>query len=226
MYQEPIGYQDGKTLLKHWHCHYRELLEYDEKKHRVILSCEEKRVIFRLPPILLGGKPEDLLKDTCYYLVMLVEADQVSCGYFYKGTTLAHHVFRGYTVRKKQGKSQVNYLKRKGKSRAGSRIRLRGTTDLIQEVIQWLNQTVLDHKLNRIILDVSPQFWSLFYQQPEKPFFDQRDQRIITSGLYWRKAGYKEMCYIAKRAYWGVLIDPVSEFGASIETLANIYKNN
>ena len=62
------------------------------------------------------------------YLILLLRANgNAALGYFEEGKILNHKVIRKYMVRKKQGKSQLKHLNSKGKSRAGSRVRLQQT---------------------------------------------------------------------------------------------------
>ncbi|MBN2694680.1 hypothetical protein JXR93_08460 [bacterium] len=173
--------------------------------------------MLRLPPLFIGNTPEDISPQIGNYLVLLIEAGQASCGYFKDDELLAHKVFRGYMVRKKQGKAQITYLKQKGKSRAGSRIRLSETELFIQEIIQWVNSHIENENVKRIILSVSPYLWSLFYKGKDRFFFDQRDSRIITPGIYWNQAGYLQMCHLAKNLFYGELIDFTNQFGKGIE---------
>lgn len=216
IYQEQIDYLDAKLIWAHWEQHYPDYLNYEFKKNRITLTQGNDQIMLRFPPLFTGEKPDQIKSEPGHYLVMLIEAGQGSCGYFENGEMIAHRVFRGYMVRKKQGKAQITYLKRKGKSRAGSRMRLNATTLFIQEMIHWVNDHVDSKDLNRVILGVSPQFWPLFYQQDEQFCFDQRDTRIIPPGLHWIKAGYKEMLYIAQNCYRGTLLDLSSETGDTI----------
>ena len=83
--------------------------------------------------------------DDVHYCLTLVRAGQAAVGYFHQGKLLDHKVFRGYLVRQKQGKSQFKYLKTKGKSRAGSRIRLEETLLFFNEINERLQVLSLIH---------------------------------------------------------------------------------
>ncbi|MEM7036019.1 MAG: hypothetical protein AAF570_03495, partial [Bacteroidota bacterium] len=58
------------------------------------------------------------------YLMILMQAGHAALGYFEEGEVVHHKVVKKYMVRRKQGKSQVGYLGTRGKSKAGSRVRL------------------------------------------------------------------------------------------------------
>ncbi len=74
-----------------------------------------------------------------HFSLVLVRAGQAAVGYFHQGQLIDHKVIRAYMVRQKQGKSQFKYLKTKGKSRAGSRIRLAETLLFFNEINKKLN---------------------------------------------------------------------------------------
>src|SRR5687767_1115631 len=105
--------------------------KYDPEKHRILLPDEttgEDSFILRLH-ITLPAPDKDLSfpKNPLRYVILLVQSGSCAVGYFENGINLDHKVFRAYMVRKKRGVSQIKHLKTKGKSRAGSRVRLAET---------------------------------------------------------------------------------------------------
>lgn len=77
-----------------------------------------------------------------HFSLTLIRAGQAAVGYFHQGKLLDHKVFRAYMVRQKQGKSQIKHLKTKGKSRAGSRIRLAETARFLKKSTNGFNPTL------------------------------------------------------------------------------------
>ncbi|MFY0675177.1 MAG: hypothetical protein JXQ87_17410 [Bacteroidia bacterium] len=68
------------------------------------------------------------------FCLALIRAGESAMGLI-KGTELLEYkVIRKYMVRKKQGKSQLKHLHSKGKSRAGSRIRLAQSQKFFEEI--------------------------------------------------------------------------------------------
>ncbi len=110
---------------------------YDHEKHRVTILDEagNDAVNFRLPIVL--PRPDERsapVFENVHYVILLIQSGSCAMGYFEDGFNLEHKVFRSYMVRKKQGKSQIKYLKTKGKSRAGSRVRLAETLEFFENI--------------------------------------------------------------------------------------------
>ena len=101
-------------------------IRYLPEKHQLLLENKVSWLAKLFLPWTMTWLPEGKfqVQEDVHYCLTLVRAGQASLGYFHQGKLLDHKVFRGYLVRQKQGKSQFKYLKTKGKSRAGSRIRL------------------------------------------------------------------------------------------------------
>ena len=58
-------------------------------------------------------------------------------------------------VRKKQGKSQIKHLKTKGKSRAGSRVRLASTLEFFENINNRLQKHWEEYPFDRVALSCS-----------------------------------------------------------------------
>lgn len=110
-------------------------------------------------------------KDDHHLALVMIRAGIATTGYFHNGVMLDHKVFRAYMVRQKQGKSQVKYLKTKGKSRAGSRVRLGETQGFFKEI----NERLLSYD-NEFPIDTwgiscaKTLFPYLFSSEPAPPF--------------------------------------------------------
>ncbi len=100
-------------------------------------------------------------------------------GYFEDGVSLNHKVFRSYMVRKKQGKSQIKYLKTKGKSRAGSRVRLGETEEFFENINGRLQEYFQQHEIHRIALSCSKTLLPFLFDAKVPTPFDKRDERIF-----------------------------------------------
>lgn len=87
------------------------------------------------------------------YVVVLVQSGSAMLAVFKNNRLLLHKRIQKYMVRKKRGKSQLTYLKKKGKSRAGSRIRLRESEEFFLEINHTLEDWMFFlEKSNRIYL--------------------------------------------------------------------------
>jgi hypothetical protein len=133
----------------------------DEEKHS--FECKEqdqKLFSVRLPAFYPSPAKQEALwsylkrvnipKEVPQYTVLLMESGRAAIGLFHNGKIIDHKNIRKYMVRKKQGKSQLNHLKTKGKSRYGSRLRLRESEAFFDEITERLNSDIYkacDHLL-------------------------------------------------------------------------------
>lgn len=103
--------------------------EYQSSKHRLeVWKGDQSLGRIYLPVDQYFVVDSGLRKfDDFYFTILVIKAGQAVTACFHNGEMINHKVFRAYMVRKKQGKSQIKHLKTKGKSRAGSRVRLEGT---------------------------------------------------------------------------------------------------
>ncbi|WP_181306270.1 hypothetical protein [Rufibacter sp. XAAS-G3-1] len=155
---------------------------YDYEKHRLILLDEQEneQVSFRLPlttpPLQNLSLPQAQLVQ---YVILLIQAGNCAMGYFEDGVNLNHKVFRSYMVRKKQGKSQIKYLKTKGKSRAGSRVRLGETAEFFENINGRLQEYFERHEIHRIALSCSKTLLPYLYDSKTATPFHKRDERLF-----------------------------------------------
>lgn len=154
---------------------------YDAEKHRMILldNSGQELVYFRLPitmpaPLESGAEQPGGVN----YILLLIQAGNCAMGYFEDGYNLDHKVFRSYMVRKKQGKSQIKYLKTKGKSRAGSRVRLGETVEFFENINERLQQYFNSHKIHRIAISCSKTLIPFLFNAKVATPFDKRDPRL------------------------------------------------
>jgi len=181
---------------------------YDPEKHRIILLDEHKKevAIFRLPLVLPA--PDQPLPEAkkVQYVILLVQSGNSAMGYFEDGKNLDHKVFRSYMVRKKQGTSQVKYLKTKGKSRAGSRVRLGETVEFFDNINGRLQTYFSAHRIDRIALSCSKILQPYLYNSNVAPPFGKRDQRLYKIPMHVHTPIYEVMMEVNKFLLKGELI--------------------
>lgn len=154
---------------------------YEHDKHRLVLldEIQEEILFFRLPITLPPPLPNlQLLDSQVNYIILLVQSGNCAVGYFEDGKNLNHKVFRSYMVRKKQGKSQIKYLKTKGKSRAGSRVRLGETIEFFENINERLQTYFEEHKVDRIAISCSKTLIPFLYNAKVPTPFQKNDPRI------------------------------------------------
>lgn len=150
---------------------------YDPEKHRVIITGENyrERLILRLPLVI--PFPEKITEKV-NYIVLLIQSGSCAIGYFENGVNVHHKVFRSYMVRMKQGTSQVKYLKTKGKSRAGSRVRLAETEAFFENINERLQEYFAAYPIHRVALSCSKILIPYLFNAKATTPFHKRDERI------------------------------------------------
>ena len=155
---------------------------YDAEKHRLLFLDEagNEKLILRLP-ITLPPPEKDLSFPIklVHYIILLVQSGSCAIGYFEGNKNLDHKVFRAYMVRKKRGVSQLKHLKTKGKSRAGSRVRLGETEEFFENINERLKAYFEAHQIDRIAMSVSKILVPHLFEAKHKTPFDKRDPRIF-----------------------------------------------
>lgn len=180
--------------------------EYDFFRHVISLKkeTEEEQAYLRLPLFLKIGKELNIesMESNCVYLS--IEAGNAALILNKGKETLFHTTFSAYMTRKKQGFSQIKYLKKKGKSRAGSRIRLAES----QEFFEKINQKLIDlfelHQIDRIGLNCSKTLLPFLYQSNVLPPFEKKDERLYKIPLHIPQSNYTNLNAAIKK-----LIAPV-----------------
>jgi hypothetical protein len=153
---------------------------YEKEKHQIRYHTEHGDVFFRLPMHLtFEEKTSTGYFITLNYVVVLIESGLAALGYFEDIDTIHHKVFRAYMVRKKQGKSQLKHLKTKGKSRAGSRIRLSESLQFFENINRQLIDYHTTYRVEKIAVSLSTTLVPFFYGAKTPPPFDKSDPRLF-----------------------------------------------
>ncbi|QMU28035.1 hypothetical protein [Adhaeribacter radiodurans] len=153
---------------------------YDSEKHRLIFldAHNNELFYFRLPLVLSPNLATDEELSKVNYIILLIQSGHCAMGFFENGLNLDHKVFRSYMVRMKQGVSQVKYLKTKGKSRAGSRVRLAETSEFFENINQRLQDYFADYPIHRIALSCSKILIPYLFNSKVPTPFTKNDERV------------------------------------------------
>lgn len=157
--------------------------EFDSKKRKLIFYIDDHNKIFelRLSTNLnfeFGSK--NLSKsDFVNYVIILVRSGMASVGMVQNQEMLDHKVFRAYMVRKKQGKSQIKYLKTKGKSRAGSRVRLAETEQFFKKIAERVKLYIQTYPIDQIGVSCSETLIPYLFNESNMPFLKKKDSRLF-----------------------------------------------
>lgn len=113
------------------------------------------------------------------YVLALIQLGASALGYFEEGEVVQHKAIKKYMKRHKRGKAQISYLNTRGKSKAGSRIRLANTVRFFEEINERLTEWDEDYLPDRIIYSCTPQLWGLLFQSKVPPPFKKKDPRLV-----------------------------------------------
>jgi hypothetical protein len=177
---------------------------------------EEDRVISadrvcRLPLILrqTGSASleqlQDAIDDPAYYGLMLIQAGRASVAIAQADEIIEAKQIQKYMVRKTQGRAQLSYLQEKGKSRLGSRIRLRQSQIFFEEINARMRDWNAAYPLSQIFLSCTPKLKGAFFLALDVPAIAKGDPRWRRVPFMVRPPGQEEMLRIHRllsRAEW------------------------
>lgn len=159
---------------------------YDFKKHRITLldAHGDGLGFIRLPLHVCFGPELGLLDDSQTVLYLSIEAGNAAICVVEDDVLTYHTTFSAYMTRKKQGFSQVKYLNKKGKSRAGSRVRLSSTIEFFENINSNLEELFEETFFDRIALDCTPTLLPYLFDSKVKCPFEKGDNRTYKIPLH------------------------------------------
>jgi hypothetical protein len=199
-------------------------IRYLPEKHQLLIENKVSWLAKLFLPWTMTWLPDGKfqVQEDVHYCLTLVRAGQASLGYFHQGKLLDHKVFRGYLVRQKQGKSQFKYLKTKGKSRAGSRIRLEETLVFFKEINERLQVYAKQYPLNFWGLGCAKTMWPLLFDGEVKPPFGSKSAELIELPYPFTKGSYEELQELELRLQqFHLLLSPAGKEVLSIPSSSN-----
>lgn len=181
---------------------------YNFERHRItLLDKQDNELIhLRLPIVVPPLASKTLVNSKVNYVIVLIQSGNCAMGYFEDGENFDHKVFRSYMIRKKQGTSQVKYLKTKGKSRAGSRVRLGETVEFFENINERLQEYFQEYEIHRIAMSCSKILIPYLYHSKVTTPFDKRDERIFKIPKHIHTPIYDVMMDVNKFLLKGELI--------------------
>ncbi len=199
-------------------------IQYVPDKHQVLIENETSWLAKLYLPWTRVWLPEIgfSLAEDVHYCITLVRAGQAAVGYFHQGILLDHKVFRAYLVRQKQGMSQFKYLKTKGKSRSGSRIRLEETELFFKDINQRLLVYTNQYPLTYWGLGCSKTLWPVLFDAAVPPPFTSKSPELIELPYPFSKASFEELQVLEHRlTQFHLLLSPSGESLMQLEQAPN-----
>ena len=177
-------------VKKHFQNHH-----YDFKKHAVVLEDKEQNNIgyIRMPLHLTLDTSLSITNDETLTLYLSIESGNAAICVMVGKANLYHTTFSAYMTRKKQGFSQIKYLNKKGKSRAGSRVRLASTIDFFENINTTLSELFEEYAIERIAVDCSAALIPYLHQSKVECPFEKRDSRLYKIPLHIPQSNYTNL---------------------------------
>jgi hypothetical protein len=117
-------------------------------------------------------------------------------GYYKKGELANHKVIKKYMIRKSQGTSQIKYLKSKGKSRLGSRIRLKNSALFFDEINETLTGWKIALQSETILLALPINLIHYLFTADVAVPFEKKDPRVKKIPIDVNVPSFKELGHI------------------------------
>ncbi|SHM86167.1 hypothetical protein SAMN04488057_104121 [Cyclobacterium lianum] len=173
------------------------LLNYDSDRHKIILEKDGRKVASVRLALSVSYSPESgtVKPVEKNHVLCMVKAGMAAIGYFENGQNISHKVFRAYMVRKKQGKSQIKHLKTKGKSRAGSRIRLAESEKFFEQINSRLTAYLNTYHIDYIGYACSKTLWPFLFKANLK----DHKQLLYKIPIHVQQPSYERLLSINKR---------------------------
>lgn len=177
---------------------------YDSEKHIVSFCNNASESIgkLRLPIHFPNPQSNAELRDYC---IVLVQSGSAAIGYIQGGEITHHKVFKSYMVRMKQGTSQIKYLKTKGKSKAGSRVRLGNSKDFFENINERLQEWFEELPIDCIAFSCSKILLPFFFNASVPCPFDKHDERIYKIPRHIKSPNLEELFAVQKHLQMGEL---------------------
>jgi hypothetical protein len=188
-------------------------LDFNLRKNTIEYKDHNNRIFFRFRfpyffnfnQFPLNKSLDDYQREIPDIFILLIQAGNAALGVYSEGKFCEHKVIRKYMVRKKQGKAQINYLKTKGKSRLGSRIRLAKSVEFFEEINERISQWSKVYFPETILYSCTPTLWGMLFRSKIKASFLKDDMRLKKIPLDIDIPDYREMNNVIKYVRNGYL---------------------
>jgi hypothetical protein len=195
--------------------------DYDFSKHQVLLKDENHEMIgfIRLPLHLNIDHELSLMDDARLVLYLSLESGYAAICIMEGKVNVYHTTFSAYMTRKKQGFSQIKYLNKKGKSRAGSRVRLAATMEFFENINTTLASLFETYDISRIALNCNTTLIPYLHQSKVTCPFDKKDIRLYKIPLHIPQSNFTNLEAAIKK-----LMAPILYYDLANESLFKEFK--
>ncbi len=164
-----------------------------DKRRIAVFDMEGTRLAFFRWPVHYHLTTGEFVENQAVVCVLLIKAGSAALGILHDSMLLEHKVFKTYMVRKKQGKNQLKYLNSKGKSRAGSRIRLANANHFFEQINERLTLYTEDYDIDVLALSCSKTLLPFLYHSKATFPFAKNTQEFYKIPKHLERADYESM---------------------------------
>ncbi|WP_296702996.1 hypothetical protein [Algoriphagus sp.] len=174
---------------------------YLPESHQLEYSTDKEWLVkVSLPWSMTIDESGKVFKKEDYHLALvMIRAGIAATGYFHNGELIDHKVIRAYMVRQKQGKSQIKYLKTKGKSRAGSRVRLGESEMFFKEINDRLKKYAANYPIDTWGISCSKTLWPFFFGATNPPPFDKKQENLLSIPFHVQHPDFETLLQIHRK---------------------------
>ncbi len=168
---------------------------YDFAKHIIEIKHTEgeKLGFLRLPLHLSIDADLNIQETENEVLYLSIESGNAAIILMHGKKQVYHTTFGAYMTRKKQGFSQIKYLKKKGKSRAGSRVRLAAGIEFFEKINEKTTELSDNYNIKRIALNCSTTLIPFLFQSKIPPPFNKKDSRLYKIPLHIPQSNFTNL---------------------------------
>lgn len=191
-------------------------LELLAEKHCIVALDESDQKLFTLRLALPMPSLEDFDRLDSYlasfepelpnYVIALIQLGASSLAMVEGEDILSHKSIKKYMKRHKRGKAQIAYLNAKGKSKAGSRIRLANTERFFEEINERLTEWEESFEIDRILYSCTATTWGLLFSSRVPPPFEKKDPRLVKIPLDVNIPTFEELQKVQAQVIEGQLL--------------------
>lgn len=157
-----------------------------------------------VPALSLAAWADSLPATPPDFLLVLIQAGNAALGHFEAGEVGRHKVIKKYMVRG-NGKSQVNFLSTRGKSKAGSRVRLANTVRFFEDINEKLIEWNCHPDVERILVGCPVRLGPLWHEADPPPPFPKDDPRIQKVPFDTPKPDLNTLLHVGRQVCMGWL---------------------
>lgn len=174
---------------------------YDHAKHAIFLLDKEGSQLgyIRLPLHYYLDDSFEIANKQVIVIYLSIESGNAALHVWKGEENVYHTTFGAYMTRKKQGFSQVKYLNKKGKSRAGSRIRLKSTEIFFEQINETLTELLEEHQVDRIAISCASTLWPYLFNGQVTCPFDKKDERLYKIPLHISQSNHTNLTAAVKK---------------------------